>query len=283
MAGRNAEIEEAFKIERALKPYLLSSVKTLASGGFHTPNHRWVIMSAMAQVKELYPELEVENAINDYLFETIDINKDGFYSEKSTGIYNAVVNRQLIFAAESLGLEELLEPVRRNLHCMIDLMHDDWTVLTSISIRQDRGKSTVPLALADSLYYIARLDRYKRLSAAVRALLKLGGNKNTFLVYMFVRHPEWYESELSKGSISTNFIKHMPDLGIWRVRRNKLSATLITENVTPFSLKYGEVELKGMQIHMPYFSGAEYKGQRLTTKRNEARLLMKSEFNESQP
>ena len=54
----------------------------IASGGFHTPNHRWVIVSALAQARELYPELDVEEAIFAYLGEGIDLNVDGEYCRR---------------------------------------------------------------------------------------------------------------------------------------------------------------------------------------------------------
>ena len=70
---------------------------------------------AMAEAQVLFPELSVGETIEAYLNEGIDINADGEYIERSTGVYNAVCNRALRFAARILERPELLEPVRRNL------------------------------------------------------------------------------------------------------------------------------------------------------------------------
>ncbi|MBT5832802.1 MAG: hypothetical protein HOH77_21645, partial [Candidatus Latescibacteria bacterium] len=64
----------------------------MATGGFNTPNHRWVLTGALAQTLDLFPELNLLPAIDSYLAETIDINPDGEYTERSTGVYNAICN-----------------------------------------------------------------------------------------------------------------------------------------------------------------------------------------------
>ncbi len=72
-------------------------VRTAAAGmidrGFHTPNHRWVVCSALAQAMTLFPEVEAGAYVERILTETVDINEDGEYTERSTGVYNAVCNR----------------------------------------------------------------------------------------------------------------------------------------------------------------------------------------------
>ena len=94
--------------------------------GFHTPNHRWVVCSALAQAMTLFPEVEAGAYLGRILAETVDINEDGEYTERSTGVYNAVCNRSLRFMADHLGRPDLLDPVRRNL----EIRYGTWSLAT---------------------------------------------------------------------------------------------------------------------------------------------------------
>ena len=88
---------------------IYSGAKGIVQGGFYTPNHRWVILAALAMTQKLYPELQLQDTINSYLKESIDINADGEYSERRTGVYNAIVNRALILSSEALDQPLLLK------------------------------------------------------------------------------------------------------------------------------------------------------------------------------
>jgi len=57
----------------------------------------------------------------------IDINSNGEY------IYNAIVNCTRILSAEALDRPALLEPARRRLDLSCHLVHNDTTIVTSIS------------------------------------------------------------------------------------------------------------------------------------------------------
>lgn len=272
-----SDVPGAQEIEEALKPYLISSAEALTTGGFHTPNHRWVMVSAMAQVRRLYPNEELDSAIEAYLAEGIDINEDGEYSERSSGGYNAVVNRSLILAAESLERWELLEPVRGNLNTMLDLMNDDWTIVTSISRRQDKGRKRVPTVATDSFYYLSRKEDDARISGGARALFDRGGQSNPWLLYWFLRKPEWQADSLKEGKVCTDFSRYMKHSGVLRVRRGKMSSTLATETDARFSVKYGNVELVETYLHCPYFAGAKYFGDSLELQDGVATMRLKSE------
>ena len=76
--------EGAQAIAVALGELVQTAEPIMMAGGFHTPNHRWVLVAAQAQM--LYPELRVLPAVEAYLGEGIDINADGEYMERSTGV-----------------------------------------------------------------------------------------------------------------------------------------------------------------------------------------------------
>ena len=49
----------------------------MLKGGFHTPNHRWVLSAALSLSLELFPDMDGLEVVEQYLAETIDINADG--------------------------------------------------------------------------------------------------------------------------------------------------------------------------------------------------------------
>ena len=63
----------------------------------------------------------------------IGINSNGEYSKRSTNIYNAIVNCTRILSAEALDRPALSEPARRRLDLSCHLVHNDTTIVTSIS------------------------------------------------------------------------------------------------------------------------------------------------------
>lgn len=66
----------------------------MVTGGVHTPNHRWVICSALSQINALFPDIKYVNRIDEWLSEGIYINEDGHFPERSSN-YSAVVDRTL--------------------------------------------------------------------------------------------------------------------------------------------------------------------------------------------
>jgi hypothetical protein len=62
-----------------------------------------------------FPDVAARDYVDSILAETIDINDDGEFTERSTGIYNAVCDRGLRFMADNLNRPGLLDDVRKNL------------------------------------------------------------------------------------------------------------------------------------------------------------------------
>lgn len=119
--------------------FLAYSIPALTTGGVHTPNHRWVLVAALSGLHGIFGGEELIRRAEAWLAEGLDYTDDGEWTERSNGIYNAVSNIMLIYAAERLGKPELLEPVRKNLRMMTYLIHHDGEVVTEYSGRQDLG------------------------------------------------------------------------------------------------------------------------------------------------
>ena len=254
-----ADDEGAAAIAEALGELIRTGAPGMVAGGFHTPNHRWVLVAALAQAQALYPELEVSATVDAYLDEGIDINADGEYSERSTGVYNAVVNRALIRAAHVLARPDLLEPVRRNLDLSYHLLHADATAVTSISKRQDRDTRAVPTGLADGYHALAHLDDNGLYAAVADLLVARGGG----LVCLpnYVLYPEWRADCLKRTPLPERYSRVYPASGLWRVRRGAVSATAAAGLTAPFSVVCGQAELAAVKISSTYFATGQFVGE----------------------
>ncbi len=144
------EAEKAFKDK--LYDTLRHIGEALIHEGFHTPNHRWVISSALSMINRLMPDPRYIDRINEYLAEHIDCNEEGEFSERSAGGYNEINNRAMLLLAENLNQPELLEHVRRNLNLMRAFIHSDCSIFTENSTRQDKG--TAPFAEKYAYQYL---------------------------------------------------------------------------------------------------------------------------------
>ncbi len=271
-AARLSELDGASAVAEEWGEIIQVTGPPMATGGFNTPNHRWVLVGALAQALDLFPELDLMPAIESYLAETIDINPDGEYTERSTGVYNAICNRSLRLAAEMLDRPELLDPVRCNLDTSYHLLHADGSVVTSLSSRQDNGTHVVPHGMVDSYYTLARIDRNGFYASVADWLAGFDGAGLAWSLEPFLTHPEWRVDDLPREPLVENYRKFYSTSGVWRARQGKMSATAATGITTPFSLKYGEATLSGLQICGCYFALAQFCADELTQIENGVEL-----------
>ena len=136
---RHTPAEDALEIE--ILRYLNGSADAMINLGFHTPNHRWVISAALAYCWRLLGREDCRAHIDDFLREGIDCDENGEYTERSSGVYNAICDRALSMMARELDMPELYEHVKRNLRMILTYVEPDDTISTINSRRQDVGKA----------------------------------------------------------------------------------------------------------------------------------------------
>ncbi len=226
----------------------------MREGGFHTPNHRWVIASALAQAEALFPDLGIADAIDAYLAEGIDVDDEGFYIERSVGNYDAVNNRSWLLLADHHELFSALDAVRRNLALDLHLLHADGTAETGLSHRQDLGRREVPSNLIPCYLLYHRLRPTPTFARAAEWLWAQAPDPGNLL---------WTCYALLKGgdpaapnaTLPTDFALHLPSNGIWRLRRGPLSVSAFRDATRLLSFGYGDAMLSGLRIDQTYFGG----------------------------
>jgi hypothetical protein len=141
-AGGGTELDE---VTAALAEIAGAASAGLLTGGVHTPNHRWELCAALARLHRSFPDDRLLGRVEEWLSESVDIDAEGLYSERSAVYAAHVSNPSLLLLADVLDRADLRDAVERNLTATLDLIRPDGTVETVHSRRQDQ-KHAFPLA-----------------------------------------------------------------------------------------------------------------------------------------
>jgi hypothetical protein len=236
-----------------VEPFLRRAGGGLVRGGIHTPNHRWVVCAALAQLYELFRDAGYVRRIDQWLAEGIDIDPEGQYNERSTAGYNAITNSALITVAAKLKRPQLLEPVRKNLENMLYLLHPDYEVVTEISRRQDRNQRGDMGSYWFSLQYMAAHDRDGRFATLARHFAPARAGLSALMEY-----PELLET-VPLQPVPDNYRRDFPHNHLVRIRRGPMSATILThDNSRVFTLRNGKAVINAVRFASAFFGKAQF-------------------------
>jgi hypothetical protein len=141
--GEGSDLEN--EIRDKMMKFFEKGAEGMRNGGFHTPNHRWVMAAALSIVSNILENPIYKDEAMKYLNEGIDCDEEGEYLERSTAIYDITVNESLIVIAHELDMLELLEHVARNIKKNFAYLEPDGTICTLNSRRQDNTMKYYPL------------------------------------------------------------------------------------------------------------------------------------------
>lgn len=260
-----------------VEPFLTKAGAGLARGGVHTPNHRWVISSALAQIDEVFPHPAYRRRIDQWLAEGIDIDADGQFSERSTAVYNPICDRCFVVLAAKLRRDDLLNPVRKNLDSMLYLLHANGDVVTEISRRQDRGSRANMQPYWFPLHYLAVKDRngqWANLAGRYASAASLSA---------LMEYPEMAVPLPPLVPLPHRFTRPMESLGIVRFRQGDSSSTFLSGDSAFFTSQHGNARLASIRLASAFFGKGQFSGPRITESNGAFRLEQRLEAGYYQP
>ena len=256
-------------VEERLGKFIVGGGNALAVGGIHTPNHRWVVSSALARVHSLFPDNKYLARIDDWLGEGIYCDSDGQFSERSVGIYSRVVDNALITLSRLLNRPALLEPVRRNLSMNIYYTHPNGEVETIGSRRQDAGMVASIANYYLQYRYMAARDRNAEFAGVVDFIetkLATSALRTSGLIY-FLEEPLLKSNLPAPAALPSSYSKVFANSKLARIRRNDVSATVfggtdwplgvasgLSSTPTFFTYRKGGVVLQSIRMGAEFFS-----------------------------
>ncbi|WP_321289103.1 hypothetical protein [uncultured Sunxiuqinia sp.] len=296
LVKRNSE--ESIGLKKRLDSFLLKAGEALLTGGVHTPNHRWVISSALAHLHEIYGDSRYKERINQWLADGIYINKDGQYPERSR-IYSKVVDQALITIATILDREDLLNPVMKNLETTYFLMEDNGDLMSLDSRRQDQNQT-----ISASYYYWCYRFMANRFEdpffAAVAGKIEQDSlfEKNVLAhsLIHFIDLTEVQQELCEAEELPQEFAQFFPATDLVRIKRGEVTASIFGGNDLPpvissgrssnpsfFTFRKGEAILEYMRLSTSFFNTGYFRSEGLQKDQNTYHLFEHKEAYYYQP
>jgi hypothetical protein len=203
----------------------------------------------------------VEEALNAYLREGIDVDREGFFLERSVGVYDAVNTLSWLLIADNREVSgSTLAAVRRNLELDLHLLHADGTADAMLSHRQDQGSRQVPVRLIPPYLLYDRMMPNPQFRLAAVELWRSAERPGDpfWLSYALLKRAGMTElsGAAQAASLPVDFARLYPDNGLWRLRRDALSVSAYRHSDRLLSLSYGRATLSSLRIDQTYFGGA---------------------------
>ena len=256
------------EVRNKLKTFIQNAGEAMITGGVHTPNHRWVVSAALANINSLYPDVRYVNRINQWLAEGIYLNQDGHFSERS-GVYSAVIDKALITMARLLNKPELLNIVEKNLMTYYYHTEPNGDLVTVDSRRQDQFMNLTVSKFYLQYRFMAIHTGNPKFIYMVNLIEKSPDFEKYILtdsLAAFMETPALQQQVLADYQLEKDFEQFFALTNLARIRRGNTSITLFGGNDKPVMIvsgrssnpnfltyRKGEAILKYMRLSSSFF------------------------------
>lgn len=224
------QTEEENRIYEQMYRILKKAAFGLLEGGFHTPNHRWAIASALYECGVFFDEEPLKKAADVYLIEGIDCNEDGEYSEKSAGNYNRVNNDAMISLSIYKNDPSYEENAIRNLKLMLYYQEPNDSVFTANSTRFDKDHLCYPEEYYMEYLYLGmkyKIPEFLQMANSIFRIIKEKQIPSPDCLIEFMLHKEYIDYEYDQEYETKPYWRMYKDSGILRAGRKEYTYTVL--------------------------------------------------------
>ncbi len=257
-------------VKASIKVFALKAGDAMATGGVHTPNHRWVVCAALARLNAAYPDKKYTDRAEDWLGEGIFMDKDGHFPERSINYGHVEVN-SLWIMGRLLNKPALFEPARKNLDLTWYYMDPDGGFVATDSRRQDQYKLKMDMTWYYLFYrYFAIRDNNSHFAGIARLIEQMKGFEETVLnmaLFHFLENPLLQEAMPAGTPPPTDYEKFFTTSQLLRIRRGDTVTTLFggvdwpliiasgrSDNPNCYSYRKGNAVLKYLRLSCNFFN-----------------------------
>jgi hypothetical protein len=270
------DFQELSSVKKKLETFLLNAGEGLRTGGIHTPNHRWVVCSVLAQLYALFNDKKYLDRIGEWLAEGIYIDQDGQFPERSRN-YAVVENTAFIHLADILNRPELFDPVRKNLHATFYYMEQDGELVALDSRRQDKY-APITIARFYRLYRYMAIREDNGFFAAVAR--KIEAMQDFDRVVLSGGLPYFMESSIlsrelpQSAELPVQYTKFIKDSDLVRIKRGEITASIFggadkplivasgrATNPTFFTFRKGTAILEYARLSSSFFNMGYFRSE----------------------
>lgn len=241
-----------------LRQFLDKAGECLKIGGIHTPNHRWVVCSALAELYKINADPGYLQRAEEWLTEKIDMDTDGQYNERSSYIYSSLSNRVLISTARGFDKPELLDYVRKNLEMTFYYLHPNGEIVTEASGRQD---NSIIGTLENYYYpyrYLAIKDKNPQFAAACRLIEETAFAKITGFLHYFLEDPSLWQTLPASSALPVDYAKVFSHSGLTRIRRGEYDGSILLNTASFFTFHKKKTVIQGIRFASAFFGKGQF-------------------------
>ena len=263
------DFEELSGLKKELDTFLLHAGEGIRTGGIHTPNHRWVVCSVLAQLYDLFKDKKYLVRIDEWLAEGIYINQDGQFPERSRN-YSVVENTAFIHLGDILNRPELLDPVRKNLDSTFYYMEQNGELVALDSRRQDKYKP-ITITRFYRLYRYMAIRENNRFFAAVARKIEAMPDFDRLVLSGGL--PYFMESSMisrklpQSKKLPVQYTRYIKGSDLVRIKRDKITVSIFggtdkplivgsgrATNPTFFTFRKGDAILEYARLSSSFFN-----------------------------